>query len=134
MCINRNALYILKSQSKPTVWNLNAINGRTKSNQAVIFFPTNSGKITSNEFPMLRTTISDLITQKEEEKSHAQIDRKIRLDTKKVHLGKITQFIIEFFFQHERPNEQMQEKRMENPLLLTRIQYKMGIFRRERMH
>lgn len=44
-----------------TVWNLNAINGRTKSNQFVIFLPTNSGRMTSNEFPMLRTTISDLL-------------------------------------------------------------------------
>lgn len=43
-----------------TVWNLNAINGRTKSNQFVIFLPTSSGRMTSNEFPMLRTTISDL--------------------------------------------------------------------------
>lgn len=40
--------------------NLNAIRGRTKSNQFVIFFPTKSGRITIKEFPMLRTTISDL--------------------------------------------------------------------------
>lgn len=43
-----------------TVWNLNAINGRTKSNQLVIFLPTNSGRITSSELPMLRTIISEL--------------------------------------------------------------------------
>lgn len=43
-----------------TVWNLNAISGRTKSKQLVIFLPTNSGRMTSNELPMLRTTMSDL--------------------------------------------------------------------------
>lgn len=43
-----------------TVWNLNAISGRTKSNQLVIFFPTKSGKMTIREFPILRTTMSEL--------------------------------------------------------------------------
>lgn len=49
-----------------TVWNLNAINGRTKSNQLVIFLPTNSGRITNREFPMLRTTISELPRKREQ--------------------------------------------------------------------
>lgn len=43
-----------------TVWNLNAISGRTKSNQAVIFLPSSSGSITIKELPMLRTTMSAL--------------------------------------------------------------------------
>lgn len=47
-----------------TVWNLNAINGRIKSNQFVIFLPISSGRMTSNEFPMLRTTISELKKRK----------------------------------------------------------------------
>lgn len=60
-----------------TVWNLNAINGRTKSNHAVIFLPTSSGRITSNELPMLRTTISDLNPKKKEEQKIDEWKEKI---------------------------------------------------------
>lgn len=65
-------IIIYRYQNGLTVWNLNAINGRTKSNQAVIFLPTNSGRMTSNELPILRTIISDLdfINSKEKKKKH----------------------------------------------------------------
>lgn len=53
-------LFWQKKNTRLTVWNLNAISGRTRSNQFVIFLPTNSGKMTSSELPMLRTTMSDL--------------------------------------------------------------------------
>lgn len=46
--------------AKLTELNLKAVKGLTRSNQFVIFFPKRSGRITINEFPMLRTTISDL--------------------------------------------------------------------------
>lgn len=40
---------------------MKAISGRFKSNQSIIFLFKRSGKITINEFPILRTTISELI-------------------------------------------------------------------------
>lgn len=45
-----------------TEWNLNTISGRTRSKKCVIFFPTRSGNITINEFPILLTIMSDLET------------------------------------------------------------------------
>lgn len=48
------------NQVKLTVWNLKLINGRFKSNQSMIFLLSSSGKITINELPILRTTISEL--------------------------------------------------------------------------
>lgn len=45
---------------KLTELNLKAVKGLTRSNQFVIFFPKRSGRITIKEFPILRTTISDL--------------------------------------------------------------------------
>lgn len=44
-----------------TVSNLNSVSGRTRSNQFVNFLPTISGRITINELPILRMTISWLI-------------------------------------------------------------------------